>query len=140
MMNVETQTIRKEFRRSKEARYIHRLHGVLLVERGLSTVKAGKLLGTPQRTVAGWVKTFKQGGLIALEDEEKTGRPSQLSPKARRGLEAALIRSPADFGLEGEVWTGERVSSFLERRFGLTLTMRQGRRILRAFEREQPNT
>lgn len=133
-MKKDIATIRKEFRRSTEARYIHRLHGVLLVLLGLSTVKAGKLLGDPQRTVAYWVAQWRARGLSGLEDGDKSGRPGLLNPKQRESLTRAVTKSPADFGLKGEAWTGALVSSLLKHRHGVTLSPRHCHRLLQALK------
>jgi transposase len=132
-MKHDIETIRKEFRRSEEARYIHRLHGVLLVLLGLSTVKAGKLLGDPQRTVAHWVGQWKAHGLDGLKDAEKAGRPSALDAKQKQALAAALNKSPKEFGFEGETWTGQIVSSLLKKRYDITLSPRQCFRLVKAI-------
>ena len=132
-MNKDIRAIRAEFRRSPEARYVHRLHGVLLVLLGLSTVKAGKLLGDPQRTVAQWVTRFKNGGLDGLRDLGRPGAPGKLSPAQRKALFSALAKSPGDSGFGGKGWTNALVSSLLFERFGVTLSARQCARLLRAF-------
>lgn len=133
-MKKDIATIRKEFRSSEEARYIHRLHGVLLVLLGLSTVKAGKLLGDPQRTVAHWVIQWKARGLGGLKDGEKSGRPGRLNPKHKTFLIRALMKSPKDSGLKGEAWTGTLISSLLKKRWGITLSPRQCHRVLQSFK------
>ena len=133
-MNKDINIIRAEFRRSPEARYIHRLHGVLLVLSGLSTVKAGKLLGDPQRTVAQWVIRFKKDGLDGLRDLERPGSPGKLSPAQKEALFSTLAKAPKDSGLDGERWTNALVSFLLAKRFGVTLTVRQCTRLLRAFK------
>jgi putative transposase len=126
----EINVIRKEFRRSDEARYIHRLHGVLLVLLGLSTVKAGKLLGTPQRTVAYWVAQFKAHGLDGLHDREKSGRPRALTETQLRTVRKALFQSPQAFGIDAESWTNVVLSSLLRERYDVTLSARQCSRLL----------
>jgi transposase len=132
-MKRDIEIIRKEFRRSEEARYIHRLHGVLLVLLGLSTVKAGKLLGDPQRTVAHWVGQWKTHGLDGLKDAEKPGRPSALNAKQWQALAGALNKSPKEYGFESETWTGAIVSSLLRKRYGLALSPRQCFRLVKAI-------
>jgi len=134
-MKKDIAIIRKEFRRSEEARYIHRLHGVLLVLLGLSTVKAGKLLGDPQRTVAHWVGQWKTRGLSGLKDGEKSGRPGILNPKQREALASALAKLPADSRLKGEAWTGALVASLLKKRYGITLSPRHCHRLLQALRK-----
>ncbi len=133
-MNKDIKFIRTEFRRSAEARYIHRLHGVLLVLLGLSTVKAGKLLGDPQRTVAQWVTQFKQHGLDGLRGAEMAGSPGKLSPAQKEALFSALTKSPKDSGLDGERWTNALISSLLAQHYGVTLTIRQCTRLWRAYK------
>ena len=134
-MKNDIEIIQDEFRRSKEARYIHRLHGVLLVLSGLSTVKAGKLLGDPQRTVAHWMIQFKERGLEAL-NEEKVGHPEILTPTQRKLLMSALEKSPKDFGLDGDKWTGRFVSSFVLKNCKIKLTTRHSHRLLAAFKKQ----
>ena len=133
-MNDAIRTIRKEFRRSKEARYVHRLHGVLLVLLGSSTVEAGKLLGVPQRTIADWAIAFNKHGLTGLTEGEKTGRPSMLNAKQRKALKTAIAKTPAAAGLSGDTWTGALLAALVRKRFGPKLTMRHCRRLLRALE------
>ena len=133
-MKDDIKAIRKEFRSSADARYIHRLHGVLLVLNGLSTVEAGKMLGDPQRTVSEWMIQYRKGGLDALRDGEKPGRPGVLDAQKKRSLSAALKKTPQDFGLEGDMWTGLLVSEYLRKELGIELTMRHARRILRTLE------
>lgn len=132
-MKRDIAIIRKEFRCSEEARYIHRLHGVLLVLLGLSTVKAGKLLGDPQRTVAHWVGQWRAHGLDGLRDAEKAGRPSALTPKQKDALVIALQQSPKELGFEGDSWTGAFVASLLQKRYGITLSPRQCNRMIKAL-------
>src|SRR5688572_4004696 len=133
-MNDDIKMVRREFRRSEEARYIHRLHGVLLVLRGLSAVEAGRLLGDPQRTVAYWAKRFKEQGLNGLRDGVKPGRPASVTGTQAKGLNAALKNSPRDLGLDADNWTGLLVAKFLRKRYGIKLTMRHCRRLLRNSE------
>jgi transposase len=136
-MTKDIKIIRAEFRRSAEARYIHRLHGVLLVLLGLSTVKAGKLFGDPQRTVAHWAIQFKKHGLKGLWDAEKAGRPEKLTPAQKKVLWDMLDESPQKAGFDASIWTGPIISSFLKKRYGLTLTVRTCARLLRAHK-ERP--
>ena len=135
-MKNSVETIRKEFRRSDEARYIHRLHGVLLVLLGLSTVKAGKLLGDPQRTIAHWVTQFKAHGLDGLRDTERSGRPGILTNVQRAAITEVLSKSPNESGFEGASWTNALLASLLKKRYGVTLSTRQCSRLLSKLRTE----
>jgi transposase len=70
--------IQQEIIRSGEARYDHRLHGLLLVCKGYSCNKTADILGQSPRTVVSWVRRFEEHGLAGLQDHERPGRPSSL--------------------------------------------------------------
>jgi transposase len=107
--------LQDEIRRSPDARYDHRLHGVLLVAQGMSCRKAAEVLGDAPRTVEYWVHRFEETGFGGLSDGEREGRPSRLSLQAREKVEAALRRSPAHYGLPAQLWDGPLLSAFLQK-------------------------
>ena len=75
--------LQDEIRRSAEARYDHRLHGVLLVAQGLSCPQVAHLLGDAPRTVEYWVQRFEKEGLSGLVEGERPGRTVTRGPPAR---------------------------------------------------------
>ena len=123
--------LQDEIRRSPDARYDHRLHGVLLVAQGMSCRKAAVALGDAPRTVEYWVHRFEQDGFAGLSDGEREGRPARLSAKQRAQLEEVLRRSPADYGLPAQLWDGPLLSMFLKKEFGAILRVRQCQRLFR---------
>ena len=70
--------LQQEIVRSEESRYDHRLHGLLLVTAGQSCRQVAELFGENGTTVQRWVRRFEQGGLQALREGERSGRPSAL--------------------------------------------------------------
>lgn len=70
--------LQDEIRRSPDARYDHRLHGVLLVAEGMSCRQVAAALGDSHGTVANWVARFEQSGFGGLNDREGRGRRSRL--------------------------------------------------------------
>jgi transposase len=135
-MNDPVKIIRKEFRRSSEARYIHRLHGVLLVLLGFSTVKAGKVLGDPQRTIAHWAVQFKTHGLAGLKDAVKSGRHGSLTADQRKQLADMLAKSPKASGIIADAWTAKIVSSLLKKLYNIELSTRQCARLMAAIRNQ----
>lgn len=86
--------IQQEILRSEEARYDHRLHGLLLVCKGYSCNKTAEILGQSPRSVAGWVRRFEDRGLAGLRDRERPGRPSALEPEHVERVAGDLRRGP----------------------------------------------
>ena len=123
--------IQQEIGRSEESRYDHRLHGLLLLAAGHSCQDVAALFGEDDTTVQRWVHRFEQGGLEALRESERPGRPRSLDAAQRRELQADLRKSPRDFGLAAAAWDGASLSRHLQSRFGVQLGVRQCQRIFR---------
>ena len=105
--------LQDEIRRSGEARYDHRLHGVLLVAHGMSCREVAQLLGDSPRTLECWVRRFEQEGLAGLVDGDRSGRPKRLTEKQLDEVAKALRKSPEDFGLAGRIWDGKTLSVWI---------------------------
>lgn len=123
--------LQDEIRRTDESRYDHRLHGVLLVAQGLSCREVAGLLGDAPRTVAYWVRRFEDDGLPGLAEGERPGRPRRLSKEQLEEVGQALRKSPADVGLNANLWDGKTLSEFVKMQWGITLGVRQSQRLFR---------
>lgn len=123
--------IREEINRSEEARYDHRLHGLLLVSSGRSCGEVGALFGEAATTVQRWVRRFEESGFEGLREGERSGRPRSLDERSWRRIEADLRKSPDSFGLQANLWDGPVLSEHLRRNYGITLGVRQCQRMFR---------
>ncbi len=123
--------LQDEIRRSVEARYDHRLHGLLLVGQGMSAHQVARLLGDSPRTVAYWVRRFEEEGLAGLVDAERSGRPRRLTEKQIERIDAALRNKPSDFALSGHLWDGKTLSAFVHKQWDITMGVRQCQRLFR---------
>ena len=123
--------LQDEIRRSHDARYDHRLHAILLVAQGLSSLETARLLGDSPRTVAYWVKRFIEEGLAGLVETERSGRPSRLSEEQLEKIDLALRQSPLEFGLTSNLWDGKTLSVFIMQQWGVDLGVRQCQRLFR---------
>ena len=123
--------IQQEIGRSEESRYDHRLHGLLLVMAGQSCREVAELFGESGTTVQRWVNRFERGGLDALREGERAGRPRTLDAKSRQRLQGDLRKTPRDLGLSAAVWDGPVLSEHLRRNYGGELGVRQCQRLFR---------
>lgn len=123
--------LQDEIRRSRDSRYDHRLHAVLLVAQGMSCPQVGRLLGDAPRTVEYWVHRFEEEGLSGLVDLDRPGRPSRLNDEQYREIGEVLRQSPLDVGLDTNLWDGKTLSKFIESRYGISLGVRQCQRLFR---------
>lgn len=123
--------LQDEIRRSEEARYDHRLHGVLLVAEGLTCPEVARLLGDAPRTVEYWVNSFEDKGLAGLREGERPGRPRRLSQERMEQIEAVLRQTPRKAGLGGNIWDGKTLAAWIEKQCGVSLGVRQCQRMFR---------
>ena len=121
--------LQDEIRRSEEARYDHRLHGVLLVAQGMSAPQVAQLLGDGTRTVEYWVRRFNTDGLSGLVEGERSGRPSRLSESQLVQIGQLLRESPRVHGMNNNLWDGKTLSTWIEQKYNLTLGVRQCQRM-----------
>lgn len=123
--------LQDEIRRSRESRYDHRLHGVLLVAQGMSCPEVGRLLGDSPRAVEYWARRFERDGLAGIVEGGRSGRPRRLSEQQLEEIGAALRTTPRSLGMRGNLWDGKTLGAFIESRFGVTLGVRQCQRLFR---------
>jgi transposase len=132
--------IRQEIQRSEEARYDHRLHGVLLISHGMSCYEVAALMGHSPRTVQYWVKDFEKHGFVGLQEGDRPGRPASLDEKTQGRVGKDLRRSPRAFGYSQGLWDGKLLSHHLASRYQVHLGVRQCQRLFRhlGFRRRKP--
>ena len=120
-----------EIRRSEDARYDHRLHTVLLVAQGMSCSEVSRLLGDSLRTVQNWVNRFERRGFAGLREGYRPGRTPKLSEKQLTKIQEALRTSPDEYGLNGHLWDGKTLSTYVKQQFGVRVSVRQCQRLFR---------
>lgn len=132
--------IQDEISRSEEARYDHRLHGILLVCAGKGCYEVSRLLGHSPRTIESWVHRFEEDGFAGLREGERPGRPRALDEEAMGTLGQHLRRSPRSFGYHQNLWDGKLLSHHIREAFGVTMGVRQCQRLFRklGFRRRKP--
>jgi transposase len=113
---------------SPHERILHRLHSVVLVLSGLSCSEVARLYGDSARIVAYWLERYETEGIAGLEEEARSGRPSKLTSTQLQSVKAFVKRSSPSAPVSGEA-----LSSFIKKRFGVSLTVRQCRRIVKRF-------
>lgn len=77
--------------------------------------------GRSPRRVAFWLDRFVAGGSAALADAPRTGRPPKADAAYRAALVQAMETAPRTLGLEVDVWTAARLSSYLAQQTGTQL-------------------
>jgi transposase len=78
--------------------------------------------GRTVRTVDQWLRHYLQGGVAALADAPRRGRPPVVTPAYRAALVQAVEQSPRELGLGFDVWTSARLATYLAEQTGVRVS------------------
>jgi len=126
--------IQQEILRSEESRYDHRLHGVLMISRGMSCGDVAGWLGQDTTTVERWVKRFNSDGCDGLREGEHTGRLKRLTATQWDETWEVLRQNPRDFGYPQNLWDGKLLSHHLAASYDVTIGVRQCQRMFHEMD------
>lgn len=89
----------------------------MLEERSISAKEAGFRAGyRSEPSGPKWVRRFNEGGLDALGDQPRSGRPPIHSEEVRSKLLDLVLQKPRSLGYPFALWTLERLQeTFFER-------------------------
>lgn len=69
--------------------------------------------GRTEATVRRWLAAFRDGGVTALTDAPRAGRPRRADTAYLTALETAVEADPRALGQGFDVWTSARLSAYL---------------------------
>jgi transposase len=77
--------------------------------------------GRTPETVRHWLGRFRGGGIAALSDAPRRGRPPKADAAYLAALAASVATSPRSLGLPFDVWTSRRLSAYLDEMTGVRI-------------------
>jgi transposase len=132
--DLDTESLRRslktEISRSAEARFLHRLHCLLLVGEGCNRSEIASWFGDDPGSVARWVRHYRAFGVQGLQDDQRSGRPGKLDIDQMKALERDLCQTPGEFAYDEPVWNGKLLAVHIKRRTEVELSVRQCQRLL----------
>jgi transposase len=117
----------RRVRRELEQR---RLKAGRLLSKGVSQAEVARRMEVSRETVRRWADKLSDGGLVALKNAPKLGRPAGLAPAQRQELVRALKAGALAQGYATELWTLPRVTALIDTLFGRRYSQVQVWRIL----------
>jgi transposase len=125
LSDQEQQALRKlGASRKAPARLVQRarLIRAMLDDPTLSAAQAARSVGFDNPDAgARWVRRFNDGGLPALEDRPRSGRPPTHEEALKGQLLSLALQKPRSLGLPFALWTLERLQDALLGRTGVRL-------------------
>ena len=108
--------------REKNAKQRDRYRAVLLALQGEQTKAIMDKLARSRGFVQGWVYAYRDGGIAAIAEAPRSGKPPKLSPQ-----QIAALRELLDGGAEASqglsALRGQDVQTFLQEQFGVTYSL-----------------
>jgi transposase len=108
---------------------------VQAVREGMTQSEAARVFGVSRRSVNGWMKSYWAGGAAALKGR-KRGRPrgSRLLPhQAALTVRTIQDRCPNQVKMPYALWTRQAVREFIERKFGIRVSVWTAGRYLKRW-------
>src|ERR1017187_2004442 len=132
---VLASTIESQLDSSEESRLFKKLYTILLVARDPNNncSEVARLLGVSPHTVARWVRRVctKNGfDLTRLQDKIIPGRPRRLNENQLSIIKDVIGETSEQRGLQPKKWTGDLLSNYIKREFGVDIQVRQCQKLL----------
>ena len=108
-----------------------RIAAFLLMLAGWNSTQIAELFGLSRWGAVKLIQRANLGGLKALEDQPRSGRPSQFDAKVLNALDEALSKPPQDYGLARNRWDGVVVVEYLKRFHHITVQVRHAQRLIK---------
>jgi transposase len=106
-------------RRDLTPRVRERLEMVKAASLGQELDGIARWSGRTPETVRHWLRRFRAGGIAALADAARRGRPPKADVAYLAALAAAVETAPRALGLPFDVWTSRRLSAYLAETTGI---------------------
>lgn len=108
-------------RRDLAPRERERLEMLKAVALGQDEASIAAWSGRSVRTVRRCLARFRRGGLAALPDRRRTGRPPRAAAAYQAAMQEAISTAPPALGLPFDVWTAARLNAYLAEQTGVRL-------------------
>ena len=102
-----------------------KIAAMLLTVEGQRPGWVAEVLGTSRESLNNWIHAVNKDGLNGLEWKPRSGRPCKMTGKIQTILEKSLEKTPMEVGLSRIQWDGPTLVTYLKRRFGIILKVRQ---------------
>ncbi len=88
-----------------------------LMQQGYPPVEVAHMVGVDRRSVRRWNAAYRAQGLEGICIKPASGRPAKLDARARRKLDAILLKGARAVGFPTDLWTCPRVAEVIRSRF-----------------------
>jgi transposase len=130
----------ERFGQTTDVREFRRFRAWALSQEGWTQQEIATALGVTQGAVSQWLARARAGGPQALRRRKAPGAKPRLTVEQKAQIPVLLERGPEAYGFRGEVWTRERITTVIQREFGVSYHPVHVGRILKSLNwtRQKP--
>lgn len=100
---------------------VSRARIVLMSAEGWGIEEVGEALSLDRQVVRRWRKRFVEGGVEALRDRKRPGRPTSIPARVWQKAATLVVQPPTKFGLPLARWSVRDLALFMSERLGLRI-------------------
>jgi transposase len=127
----ELQVIEQAIRHDKRPEVRQRCTALRLLHLGHKPPEVAKMQAVSDPTIYGWYKRWHAGGLEALADKPRSGRPLKADDAYAIVLQETIDREPGELGYDFAIWTIDRLRAHLAKKTGIDLSESRFRALLK---------
>ena len=125
-MNVRTHhasdQLLKMYKAESHPRLARRIHGVYLANKGHTCPEIVQIIGASRRAIQQWVQKYNDGGIEALRDKSRPGKPTTLPRHMEQKFCRRIAKGPSK--QDGvSVLNGPAIKRLLEREFSVVYSL-----------------
>jgi len=126
LMAVET-----AIRRDKRPEVRQRCTAIRLLHLDHKPGEVAEIQAVSIPTIYGWIERWRDGGVEALANRPKSGRPLKADDGYSRTLEDVIAKEPGELGYDFAIWTSDRLRAHMKKETGIDLSDSRFRALLK---------
>lgn len=118
----ELKLVETAIKHDKRPEVVQRSMAVRLLHLGHKPKEVARIQAVSKPTIYGWFHRWQSGGIEALANQPKSGRPPKADDAYSLALVEVIDKEPSEVGYAFRIWTVERLSAHLEKITGIVLS------------------
>jgi transposase len=124
--NYSSEELKALLRKDEKFQQGVRLYACYQVSKGRRPKELEDIYETSFKSICNWVNKLNKGGVEALIDKEKSGRPPKLTSEQRLSIKEVVIgQEPGNYGYNSSTWTGLLLIDFIQKQYGISFKKAQ---------------
>ena len=122
LTKAKLKAVELAIKHDKRLEVVQRSMAIRLLHLGHKPEEVAEMQAVSKPTIYGWFARWQSGGVEALANQPKSGRPPKADDAYNLALVEVLEKEPSEVGYDFSIWTVERLSAHLEKVTGIVLS------------------